>query len=257
MSTRASFSQTSRQEREVERALEYQEGLREREREGERSNIRRGSLITFRRNLLACFFLIKVLFFLLPWFTSRIIYAFSCWIKLAKPVDRVCLCWQRRGREKIDRQAIAVAMSVAMASPQPLLLSHLAKVAITFGIFLLLSLVSITSAADDDISHHGSAPKSPSCDNTLRLVNLSPRIHIFHFQFVVCYPLITKGSLVRILLACSFTVLCLYNVSYSIWYIICALICGKKPPETPKFLHLHLQPLPIFQPKFGSKSLCG
>ncbi|KAI8538173.1 hypothetical protein RHMOL_Rhmol09G0081500 [Rhododendron molle] len=63
-------------------------------------------------------------------------------------------------------------MSVAMASPQPLLLRHLAKVAITFGIFLLLSPVSITSAADDDISHHGSAPKSPSCDNTLRLVKV-------------------------------------------------------------------------------------
>lgn len=72
----------------------------------------------------------------------------------------------------IGRQAIAVPMPMSMASSRPLLLRHLTKIAITFGILLLLSPVSITSAADDDVSHRGSAPKSPSCDNTLRLVKV-------------------------------------------------------------------------------------
>ncbi|KAL7177046.1 hypothetical protein ACSBR2_030385 [Camellia fascicularis] len=43
------------------------------------------------------------------------------------------------------------------------------NLAITFGILLLFS-TSIASA--DDISHYGSAPKSPSCDNLLRLVKV-------------------------------------------------------------------------------------
>ncbi|GMP78256.1 hypothetical protein CsSME_00034261 [Camellia sinensis var. sinensis] len=43
------------------------------------------------------------------------------------------------------------------------------NLAITFG-FLLLFSTSIASA--DDISHYGSAPKSPSCDNLLRLVKV-------------------------------------------------------------------------------------
>ncbi|GFY81503.1 hypothetical protein Acr_01g0013120 [Actinidia rufa] len=49
---------------------------------------------------------------------------------------------------------------MAMASPR-------SAIVIAFGI-----LFSISIAFADDISHHGSAPKSPSCDNILRLVKV-------------------------------------------------------------------------------------
>ncbi|PSS35907.1 Signal peptide peptidase-like [Actinidia chinensis var. chinensis] len=49
---------------------------------------------------------------------------------------------------------------MAMASPR-------SAIGIAFGI-----LFSISIAFADDISHHGSAPKSPSCDNILRLVKV-------------------------------------------------------------------------------------
>ncbi|KAL6970846.1 Signal peptide peptidase-like 3 [Sarracenia purpurea var. burkii] len=63
-----------------------------------------------------------------------------------------------------------MVLAMAMASSEPLLLLRHFALTFTFGVLLLFP-ISIASA--DDVSHHGSAPKSPSCDNLLRLVKVT------------------------------------------------------------------------------------